>query len=642
MIKISILKIYNRIPVIIKILLLILLGWCAQILFLSQAVNWGMNWDDWRWLFYYDVHQGNDLSKFLAIRNDVGNVHSLQQTYYIGILKAIFGLNLTIFQLITLLFKSLAALSVAFLIFKLTKDKLFSILAIFFFIIFPSTAGLLNVVTGLNYLIVVFMSFSIYFYIQSVKIEKRILLASLFFFLALCAGPARAYLLIPIPLIVELVRLRRKFHLFIFFRRLMIFYFPLILLKSSPGSFNPTHDILARLRQLTSGNLYALTLPFQQFSTLFIDQHILQDILSFGRSRIPFMNPIISGFLILNSILFTLSVLLGFAFKGKQKMWSFVLKVMVPSLILEVIFYIFGQISMYNDKIAFNDFEGNTYWLAPFNPTVYQASLGGYIFLLGLRLTQEWWRNQRDNNTYKITLAGWFWSVSLIVVLYITNYRYEMIAESNDRYTFVSAIGAVIFIAGIFAISFKGFEKIKNLNLRLLSVFLLCCIIFAVAYKDYKYLNKYYSDFNNHLGDSVRMVSASNQNTMYQHFLTKFGKENLKKPVILYLDNGGVIFNRASFSEPIQYRIFYDENVNLIRNNCKVVTSDIKILEKAYTIYNGEKGFIYDTSCVDPEFGIKSQTIFYPLNNFYAYKIENKEFIDIKDEIINKLNHITK
>lgn len=643
MTKISILNIYSRTPVILKILILILLTWGIQTLFLYPAVHWGMNWDDWRWLFYFDSHQGNNLSNFFAIKNDLNSVHPLQQTYYIGILKAIFGFNQTIFQLITLLFKSLAAISVAFLIFKLTKDKLFSILAIFFFTVFPSTAGILYVLTGMNYLIVVFMSFSIYFYIQSAKKEKKILLASLLFFLALSAGPARSYLLLPIPLMVELVRLRRSFRPFTFLRRLVIFYFPLIFLRSYPGSFTPTYEISVRLKQLASGNLYTLTLPFQELSTLFIDQHILQDILTFGRLLIPFIPPDINGFLVLNSILVTLSMFLGFVFKGKQKMWSFVLKIVVSTFTLEVIFYVLGQFGINNGKIAFNDLAGDPYWYAPLNPTVYQASLGGYFLLLGGILTLEWWRNQRDNNTLKITVFGWFWAVFSIFLLYITNYRYEMIAESIDRYTFVCSAGAVIFIAGIFALSFKGLEKIKNLNRKLLLVFLFCCSIFMVAYQDYKYMNKYFSDSYNHQGDSGRMVNALIQNNMYQNFLTKFGKENLRKSVILYIDYGGeyggIAFNQASFSEPIKYRIFYDENTNLIRNNCKVVVTDIKMLEKAFTIYNGEKGLIYDSICVEPEFGSKAQTIFYPLSNFYAYKMENEEFMDIKDEIIRRFDH---
>lgn len=239
-------------------------------------------------------------------------------------------------------------------------------------------------------------------------------------------------------------------------------------------------------------------------------------------------------------------------------MWSFVLKLMVPTLILEIIFYSFGQFNIDNGKIAFNDFQG---------------------------------------------------------------------------YTFISSIGAVVFIAGIFTLSFKGLGKIKNLHLRLFSISYFV-EFFMVAYQDYKYLNRYYSDFNNHYGDSARQVSAFNQNIMYQHFLIKFGRENLKKPAILYLDSKGIIFNQSSFTEPIIYRIFYDENTNLIRNNCKVVTSDIKILEKAYTVYNGEKGFLYDTPCVG-ELGLKPQTVFYPLTSFYAYKIQNKEFIDIKDEILS-------
>ncbi len=642
--KIPILHIYNKTPIILKIIVLILLCWFAQILFIYQSVNWGWSWDDWRWLFYYDAHQGNNLSNFFAIKNDIGSIHPLQQTYYIGLLKEVFGFNQAAFQMITLLFKSLAALSIGWLVYRFTKDKIFTFLTIFFFIIFPSTAGLLYILTGLNYLIVVFMSFSIYFYIRSVKINKKeILLSSLFFFLALCAGPARAYILLPIPLIMELVRLKKSFHPFVFLTRLAIFYLPLFLLRSNQGAFDPTTEIFTRLIQINSGNLYTLTLPFQELSTLFIDQHILNNILTFGRSLIPFISSNIARFMILNSFFIIASSFLGFIFKGKQKMYSFVLKTIFPTLVLEIIFYILGQFGIHNGRIAFNDPQGQTYWYAPFDSTIYQASLGGYIFLLGGVLSLEWWES-KDNSVQKITLLGWFWAVFSIFLLFITNYRYEMIAESIDRYTTISSVGAIVFVAGIATLSFNELKKIKQIKLKLLLIYFLSLVILVVTYWDYKYMDEYFADygFNEHQGDSMRMISATTQNIIYKRFLSKFGRDNLTKPAILYIDGEGNIFNQSSFSEPIKYRIYYDENANLIRNNCKIVITDIKELKKAYAIKNGEKGFLYETSCVDPKFGVIGQTVFYPLSNFYAYRIENKEFIDIKDDTLLQLDSISK
>lgn len=609
-------------------ILLILLVWAVHIFYHPHIVQSGMQGDDWGWLFYYDANKANQLSNFFTIKYDLGSPHPLQQMYYIGTLRNIFGLNQTTFQLTTLFFKSLAALSAGYLVYKLTRGKLFAFLAIFFFIIFPSTAGLFVIVTGLNYLIVVFMCFSIYFYIQSVKDKKYILLASLFFFLALSAGPARAYLLMPIPFIVELARLVRKFRPFVFIRRFLIFYFlPFVFLhiNATQYQFNPVVGVFTRIRQITDGNLYTFSLPFQMVSTLFMDQSILKGM------------PNLFGFVIVNLILFFIAIVLGFVIFGREKMKFFVAKIMFSTIVLGIIFYILALIHSNSGDIPFVDVEGNVYFHLALNPTIFQASIGGYIFILGILLILEWWKNQRENKILMVAAFAWIWCVISIFVLYLTNPWWSMIKLSNDRYTFSSSLGAVIFTAAIFTLSLKALEKIKNLKFRLLCFSIVGAIILLIVWKDYRALDQLHYAFMERDGEAISYW----ENIMYRRFLGKFGRENLRKPALLFInDSQDVTFNGPQFIRQIIHRIYYDENDNLIRDNCKVVTTKIKDLEKAYTVYNGEKGFIYDyTICVDRDISARGRyNIFYPLTNFYAYRMENKEFIDIKDEILDQLD----
>lgn len=640
----------TRIFLLSKIPALILLIWVAHILFLNQPAKWGMNGDDWMMLFYWDSRLSVDLSNLFSVANEFGNIVYSAQIYYIGILRSIFGLNQTAFKLLDLLWKSLAAFSAAYLVFKLTKDKLLAALVVFFFIIFPSTAGVLShVVLGPGYLTIAFMSFSILFYIHSAKRERKILFASLFFFLALAVSPNRAYLLVPLPFFVEVVRMIKSFKssgflnpVLGFLNRLIIFYFlPFILLRSNPGAFEPTKELFVRLKQLTSGNLYTLSLPFQTISTLFIDQSILKEVIAWRKSLLPATNSYLGGFIVLNIILLFLSIALGVFITERRKVAGFVFKIMVSTLFLEIFFYLFGKFSSSNNMIPFKDFEGFTYWQAPFDPTIYQASIGGYIFILGLVLFLEWWRNQRDNKILMVTVFAWFWVISSETVLYLTNSWWNMVTESNDKYILICSIGAVIFTAGILTLSLQATARIKNLNLKTLVFSILIGITLLVSYKDYKYLNKYYYYWNEGEGGSVFW-----QESMYQRFLAKFGKENLSRSIFLYIDNDKyvlpktqiMIFHQGSFYNPIGYRVFYDENGHLIRGNCKVLTNDINTVKKAYTIYDGEKGFIYDTACIDPKRSTRGVRVFYPLSNFYAYRMENKDFIDIKDKILAELD----
>lgn len=591
-------------------------------------LQFGMQGDDWKWLFYYDTQKANYLLNFSHIKNDLGSIHSLQQMYYIGILRDIFGLNQTIFQLITLFFKSLAALSAGYLVYKLTKDKLFAFLVILFFIIFPSTAGLFFIITGLNYLLVAFMCFSIFFYIKSVKDRRYIFLASLCFFMALSTGAARAYLLVPIPLIVESVRLARRFSLFVFIRRLLIFYFmPFVFLQSNGTQYqlDPMVGLFTRIREITDGNLYTFSLPFQILSTLFVDQSVLK-----GMSDL-------SGFLVVNLILSVLSIFLGFAIFSIEKMKFFIVKIMFSTIALEIIFYTLALIQNNSGRIPLVDIQGNVYFELALNPTIFQTAIGIYIFILGILLFLEWWKNQRENKILMITVFSWIWSVGSTSALFLTNPWIRMINLSNDRYTFSSSLGAVIFTAAIFTISFKVLKKIKNLKFRRLCFLTVWALILLIVWRDYKALDQLHQAFITLSGG----VSPYWENTMYRRFLDKFGKENLRKSALVFIDDSSdITFNNASFGRQITYRIYYDENNDLMRDNCKVVTTSIDNLEKIYTTNNGEKGFLYDyTVCVNSEVSVGGKyNIFYPLTNFYAYKMENKEFIDIKDKIISQLD----
>ncbi len=620
----------KRIIYISKILGIILLTWIVQVIFLSQASKVGFNgWDDWGFLFYYDAHKGSDLTNFFRNINDLGTPYLWTEVYLIGPLKDIFGLHQTNFKMIELLFKALAAVSVSYLVFKLTGSKLFTFFVIFFFIIFPSTVGILShdVLSG-GYLTVVFMSFFVLFYLQSFKGSKKILLASLFFFLALLACPPRAYLLLPVPLLVELIRLKKNFRIFVFFQRMMLFYLPLLFLRSNAGWFQPELGLLLRLKQLTSGNLYTLTFPFQMYSALFIDPKILQDLI--GKSSL------LQIFMILNLILVFLTVFFGFIIAPKR-IWLFVIKVMCSTILFEIAAYFFGLLSIRNGSIPFVDLHGNAYLRELLNPTIFQASLGGYYFFLGMFLAIEWWKYQRENVVLKVVFLSWLWSIGSELLLFLTNSWWNMIRESNDKYILICSVGAVIFAGGIYTLGVKALAKIKNSPFRLLSIFLLTVSIVIITWKDYKFLDNFYYIWNEPQG-----ASSFWQETMYQRFLTKINKESLKKPLILYFSPGHEISDMGSFGYPIRYEIYYDEEGNFMRNNCKMVIYDIEILRKAYTIRDGEKGFLYDTPCVDPKFGITGQTVFYPLSNFYAYKIEKREFIDIKNDTLVQLDQNNK
>lgn len=640
------LKIFRNNNYILKIfvcLLVVFLIWVINLLFLKQVSQLGMTGHDWEYLLYYDIFEGKYLANYDRLRSNLGNPYFLQITYYVGTLKQVFGLNPVAFKLVDIFWKSLAGLSTGWLVFKLTNEKIFTFFAVLLFIIFPSTAGpLTNIMSGLNLLIIPFICLSIFYYIKSAKKPKNIILAGLFFYLSLIVGPARAFLLLPAPFVIELFRLVKKFRPFMFIRRMLIFYLvPYLTLQSgaSIDTLNIWQNILRHIELVANGNTYSLTLPFQMYSALFVDQTIVIDLINSAKILLPFLPTEIAGFIALNIIFIFIALILSLTIKAKNSL-ILLLKIMIPTMIMEGFSYLLGLSSNFSGKVPYLDRVGYLYLTQLLNPTAFQASIGAFVFISGFVLALDWWKNQRENKILMVTTFAWIWFILSEMELFLTNYRYEMIYLSTDKYIYVSTLGAVLFAAGILALSIKAILRLTNFRIRLL---LLVSVIFSIlllTYKDYKYLENLFYDWNENTGGSAYW-----QETMYNRFLDKFGREHLRDNVYIYIDTSADTttsseFYRGSFYSPIGFRIYYDENGNVIRNNCKVVVSenDIKLLKKEYTTENGNAGFVHDTSCVSIYPKTEGREVFYPIKDFYAYKIVNKQFVDIKDEILAELN----
>lgn len=629
---------------IFAIVFLIILVWVINLFFLTQASKLGMTGHDWEYLLHYDSFEGNNLTNYDRLRSDLGNPYFLQITYYIGTLKQVFGLNPQTFKLVDIFWKSLAALSAGWLVFKLTYDKMFAFFAILLFIIFPSTAGpLTTVMSGSNFLIIPFMCFSIYYYIKSAKKPNYIILVGLFFYLSLIVGPARAYLLLPAPFAIELFRLIKKFRPFVFIRRMLIFYLiPYLTLQSSQSiaTLNTWAEFSRHIQLVIRGNTYSLTMPFQMYSALFVDQTIVRDLINSAKLLLPFLNTDMAGFIVLNTIFVFMSFILSLIIKTKNNFIP-LLKIMIPTIIIEGLSYLLGLLSSnFSGEVLYLDRVGYKYLTQFLKPTAFQASIGAFILVSGLVLALDWWKNQRENKILMVTTFAWIWFILSEMGLFLTSYRYEMIYSSSDKYIYVSTLGAVIFAAGILDLSIKAILKLTNFRIKLLLLVSVAFSVLLLTYKDYKFLENLFYDWNENTGGSTYW-----QETMYNRFLDKFGREHLRDNVYIYIDTfadraTSREFYRGSFYHPIGFRIYYDENGNVIRNNCKVVASekDIKLLKKEYTTENGNAGFVHDTSCVSIYPKTEGRKVFYPVNNFYAYKMVNKEFVDIKDEILAELN----
>lgn len=615
---------------IIKTVLLFVLVWSLQTLFLYEVINNGIAGDDLEWLFYFHAYRGDLISQFPFIWNE-RTIYIVQQIYYMGIIQGIFGfLNLPSVQLIHLFFKALAALSLSFLIFKLLKDKIFAFLTVFFFIISPSTAGIFEVIIqGTSYLSISFICLFILFYIQSFKDnkKKKILLASFFFFLALVLCPPRSFPIILIPIFVELVRLRKEFKPFVFLRRLLIFYLIPYILFAGQAKHVTGGSWGVHVYDFTAGNYYSITHPFQVISSLFIDRSLLGYIF-------PIWNNVnLNVVLILQLFLLPLSLFLGLIIKIRN-IRNFLIKITLLTFLLQGLFYLLG-IHSHNLPPGYAIIQQVNFNASSF----IQASIGGYFVLFGLFLVCEWWWNKRNNKIMMVLSLAWFWTLICLILIWFSAGGVQMTDQNDRRYVLPISLGSIVFTAGIFTLTIEEILKIRKLIIKMPAYFLLGMILFIVTFANYKFLNGYFYEKNQKTGSD-----SGWQKIMFQRFLDKFGQVNLHKDALIYLDYSKADAIDKEFyknSVGIFYKLIYFDNGYLVRGHCKAVVSDLQVLKKSYKIINGEKGFMIDsppTLCVNPVIGQDSRANYFSLDNFYAYSLQNKEFIDIKEGIVNKFD----
>lgn len=606
---------------VVKIILIILLAWVAQTLFLHEVLNNGIHGDDLNALFWFHAFRGDLPSQFPFLWNDK-TIFILQQIYYMGLLQGIFGfMNFPPVQLTHLFFKTLAGLSLSLLIYKLVKDKTFAVLTVFFFLVSLSTTGtFIALAQGTAYLAMASTAIFALFYYQSFKQPSKILPASLFFFLALIISPPRTFPIIVIPFIVELIRLKNKFRPFVFLGRLFIFYFLPYKLLSKDSGHVTGRSWFVHLQDFTSGNYYSISYPFQVISSLFIDKSFLKYIF-FPRSTLD-----LYAILIQQLLLLPLSILLGLIVKFK-KPFNFLIKITLSTLLLRILFFVFGT---YSHDLPF---DGGIIQQVNFNKISFsQASFGGYFVIFGILLVFEWWKNQRNDKVMMVLSGAWFWILVSLMIVWFSAGGVDMIG-SDRRYVLPISLGSTIFSAGIFTL------LIKKMVLKVSSFFLLGIIIFMITFVNYNFLNNYFWERNQQDGSD-----SGWQREMFQRFLEKFGQANLYKDALIYLD-----YSKSNDQDREFYKnsvgnfyilVFFDKGY-LTRDNCKAVIYDKQVLKKTYKIINGRKGFLVDyppTLCVKPVIGYDGKTTFYPMDNFYAYSLQNREFIDIKESILNEFS----
>ena len=610
---------------IIIFLFLVFIVSLLQIILFSPQLNFGFTPDDWWPLRLYKHLNSDFLTKILEVWRENG-VYTSYQVMYISILHYFFGFNFQAYQITNLTLKALSILMLFPLILTIFKSRLLAILATTLYAMAYSPLGTLEIVVrGSDFIGIIFMCifFMAYYKVVAGKLNNTLNLVALMFLLALSIffSPIRIYPLLVFILLIETylcltqksktaVLNSCKRTIFIFLPYILMFVLsPVFILRFT--SINAP----AILSRISVGNWQLLLYPLGSLGSLFL----LSDFWRlFGVIQMKTFSGytiyLLTGPLIIFSFI-TLFYSLILQVPSK-KILKFFLSTLLVNFVLLVMVFILAK---HSELISQNLRMGYDY------VELYPVFFAVFILVLSFSVWREWIKNGKKSN---LLLALWLGPVFAFVHIVLTWIfkDYSVLFKGVHTYLNIPSIGISVFIAATVGLLY---EKIRNsfgiLGKQLAYlVFLLLIPIFFInknAIDFYFYLNSYSMNAKEHEAVRDRVWNT----------LINFDNN---RPSLFYFDATHDYINGRFYEESMLGRfsdwMFFKGNYPPGSCNVPVfINSNLDSLKSKFAEKNGEVGFSYVNYCGKP--------IFYTRQDFYAFRLIDKQPVDIRDEILEIL-----
>lgn len=611
-----------------RFILLTLIVIIIQFSLLRVILNNGFTADDWLLLFDYKTigYSGNFFDRLFAIFN-VKGVYTTYQVVYIGILENIFNNNYQAYQITNIIFKILATVSLYPLVLIIFKNRSLAFLTtILYGISYSSTGALQFVVKGSDYLAIFLMNICLISYYLSFKIRKRQLLftTAILLFLAFIFSPIRIYPLLLFIFFAEIfiwIKFKGLSGLRTSLLRLFLIFSPffivfLLLPKSTGGYLNGP---LVVYQLLSYGNYQLLLSPFAGFGYTFLTNDYFQ---IFGSVNFDnFYNYLIfllKGPLIIYSIL---AILLGFLLSKKQLLFS--LGVILVNLAFEIICYFF--VTNLRDEVGPN--------VKGFYPiSIYAIFLG--FFVISVAFSAFWiWLKHKSNILLTALFIGPIFSNAFLWGTWFIIGDALTFKEGIHWYLIIPPIGSSLFLSSLILLAFNRIKKIFNPRLRYILIGFLFLVIPSLYLISNKEINTTFTYLTN-IG-----YGASEQEEIKRKLLSHLKYPLDVRDTLFYLDT------TEEFQNPLFYPVtlisgfekkMHFRNFDII-NGCVGLIIDKDSLRKSVVTKNDVKGFNANSLCVENYSGVGTSEIFYRVDNFYAFKLKDKEVIDIKEDVLEEL-----
>lgn len=543
------------------------------------------------------------------------------ESYYVGTLVSLFGLDFHAIQLATQVFKVIGIFVIFFaIVFVFDSPLLAFTTAVIASFSFASIGSLSNVVTGTEYLGTIFFA-AFYWTYASLILSKRtdwkkVILSFILLYTCLVVATTRLFPLIFVTFFTELYilyaypKLRK-----VTGTRMLVLLGPILLISivfpSHVSSWlianAPDH-----IHKIQNGDFSLALQPLMSLGSILLphDTWVFFGIIPYSPSIDTGWHHLFKDYILFFQILkfITLKTFIIFGistyvfgfllFKHPKK---FIIRTMVGVLIL-------GTTTSFIMGIGHKNSMDPSF-LAP-------ALIGIYVLSFAYASFLEWKR--RNNLLYLGLFVSPCFALIMIFFTWIATNNIPFLAP--HRYVTIPSLWMSFFLASLVVVSFKNLQKKKLPKALSYVPFLLFIPLFLL---DTTVINNY---FKHELSIGY---GANDQQNMRKQLNSYLGKLPTDKPSLFYFDTQSEPNNSEWYANTVTSGfptwMLWNPRINF---NAKLTPDLFWNSESQLHEYIGTQSGVT---------GFIKNKVFYTPSHFYAFQLKNKKVKDITKEVLQKL-----
>lgn len=622
----------KRLPPLYLLLLLVPIVIIINLILFKDFWGYGFGvTENWTWLAYYASLKGNLLSKAFDIWKTF-NLYQGTMIIYIGTIDRLFPSNYQMIYIISFVGKIIATILLFPAILTITNNKVLAFMgSIFFAVSYASTGSFLNTTNSMEYWGIGFLSLFSIFYtkvLNKQKLDYRyLILTNIFLFLAMQFIFIRLLGLVMVLIIAEL--------LFIFLKktivknaiiRSLIFIAMFFFFASGGydgGSASAGGSQMAKniIKYISDGNWFAFLHPLAGLSQTLIPARYAYLLLTPG----SVINTNSIAVIIYKYILVALPTLFLISIILPVKTVRFFFISIVVNVFWLLLIYFFG----------INYTADARFYLFP------QAVIASLILTISFASGIEWYMTGKKNSLLFVTFIAPLLAFFFIFVTWMVNFGKNslIIYDPIDRYLPVPQLGISLFFAAIFTLVLTVIRSSHKRILLLLRYAILGLLLFFTIYTSF--IETQFFGLRKSEGINLE-IQKNIQSTLYHSYIKNKGDRVIYfvKPQANIIDQEQYMLLDTINSWPFTW---WSYNNRIDSLGCIIPLIREWEQSVAIIVKDGEIFFKASARCPvkpDNKFAklyYEDQIMTLPLDNMFAFTLNNGEITDMTKEIKEKL-----